>query len=83
MCLLDLDPASARRTSARLLCLFIACLGLSVAIPSVADHLHLIAHGVKILDFIRGFLIGLSITLLALLAIISRRCRSKSAPAAR
>lgn len=75
MCLLHLDPPSARRFSSWVVCLLIACLALSVAIPSIADHLHL-THAVNTLDFVRGFLIGLSITLLATGALLARRARS-------
>lgn len=77
MCLRACDPVSARRNSARLIGLFVALLSLSVAIPSIADHLHLTAHGVNILDFVRGFLIGLAIALLAAVALLIRRSRMR------
>lgn len=82
MCLLNLDPDSSRRTSARLLSLLIVLLALSVALPSLADHLHLTtARAVNTLAFVQGFLIAFAITILALSALLARRRRSRSGPA--
>ncbi len=80
MCLLACNPASARRTAARLIHFCVACLALSAAIPSLALHLHLAAHAVNTLDFVRGFLLGLAITLAAISAFLRRRARQNGDP---
>lgn len=71
-----LSCTSSRRTAARLRGFCVAFLALSVAIPSLAAHLGIASRNVNLLDFLRGFFIGLAITLLAMTALLSRRGRS-------
>lgn len=79
MSLFACDRATARRAAAWLLCMCVACLALSAAVPFLALHLHLAAQSADTVDFLRGFLIGLAITLLALGAFLRRR--NRQAPA--
>lgn len=81
MSLFACDPATARRTAARLIGFCVACLALSAVIPSLALHLHVAAHTANILDFLRGFLLGLALTLATAAAFLRRRARAHSTPA--
>lgn len=80
MCLLDLGSAASRRAASRLIALCVACLCLSAVIPSLALHLHLAARAANTLDFVRGFLLGLAITLVAIAAFLRRRGRLSANP---
>lgn len=84
MCLLNDNPQSPRGpVASRLLCLFLVLLGLFGAAGTVALHVRLASGAMDFVDFLRGLLLGLALTVAVFAAWLARRGRRNGASASR